>query len=53
MQTTAWVRNDTLMILYEIHRVDDSYARTVANAIETPKEREFRILGRRKQALDD
>lgn len=53
MQTTAWVRNDQIMVLYEIHRVDESYARTVANAIETPKEREFRILGRRKQALDD
>lgn len=53
MQTTAWVRNDQIMVLYEIHRVDDSYAKTVANAIETPKEREFRILGRRKQALDD
>ena len=25
MQTTAWVRNDTLMIGYEISRVDDSY----------------------------
>lgn len=53
MQTTAWVRNDQIMVLYEIHRVDGSYAKTVANAIETPREREYRILGRRKQALDD
>lgn len=53
MQTTAWVRNDQLMILYEIHRIDESYAVTVANAVETPREREYRIIGRRKQALDD
>lgn len=53
MQTTVWVRNDTLSVLYEIHRVDASYKDTVVNARETPREREFRILGRRKQALDD
>jgi hypothetical protein len=53
MQTTAWVRNDKLMVLYEIHRIDASYQLTVEAAIETPREREFRILGRRKQALDD
>ena len=48
MQTTAWVRNDQIMVLYEIIRVDDSYAATVANAIETPAERERRISNRRK-----
>lgn len=53
MQTTAWVRNDILMTLYEIHRIDDSYQLAVSGAIETPREREFRIMGRRKQALDD
>lgn len=53
MQTTAWVRNDILMNLYEIHRIDESYQLTVLGAVETPREREFRITGRRKQALDD
>lgn len=53
MQTIAWVRNDKLCMIYEIHRIDDSYARVVANAIETPREREFRLVARRKQALDD
>ena len=48
IQTTAWVRNDQIMVLYEIIRVDDSYAATVANAIETPAERERRISNRRK-----
>lgn len=53
MQTTAWVRNDTLMIGYEICRVDDSYNRSVANALETPKEREYRLLARQKNAMDN
>lgn len=52
MQTTAWVRNDILMNLYEIHRIDESYQLTVLGAVETPREREFRITGRRKQVLD-
>lgn len=53
MQTTVWVRNDILMGLYEIHRVDASYKVTVEGALETSREREFRILGRRKKAMDD
>ncbi len=53
MQTTAWVRNDKLRVLYEIHRIDDSYQKAVLGVIETPREREFRIQGRRRQALDD
>lgn len=52
MQTTAWVRNDSLNIIYEIHRIDDSYTQAVSGVIETPREREFRIKGRRKEALD-
>ena len=48
MQTTAWVRNDILMTIYEIHRVDESYQQAVVNARETPKEREARISRRRK-----
>lgn len=53
MQTTCWVRNDRLRVLYEIHRIDDSYKKAVMNVRETPREREFRIQGRRKQALDE
>lgn len=53
MQTTCWVRNDRLRVLYEIHRINDSYKAAVLNARETPREREFRIQSRRKQALDD
>lgn len=52
MQTTAWVRNDTLMIGYEICRIDDSYVKSVTNAFETPKEREYRLLARQKRAMD-
>lgn len=52
MQTTAWVRNDTIMTVYQIHRFDQAYAKTVANVAETPREREFRIMGRRKHGLD-
>ena len=53
MQMTCWVRNDKLRVLYEIHRIDDSYKKAVLGVSETPREREFRIQGRRKQALDD
>jgi hypothetical protein len=53
MQTTAWVINDTLMTLYEIHRIDESYKIAVQGVLENPREREFRLLGRRKQAMDD
>jgi hypothetical protein len=52
MQTTCWVRNDVLRVLYEIHRIDDSYKKAVRGVSETPREREFRIQGRRKLALD-
>ena len=53
MQTTCWVRNDKLQVLYEIHRIDDSYKKAVLGVSETPREREFRIQGRRKAALDN
>ena len=53
MQMTCWVRNDKLRVLYEIHRIDDSYKKAVLGVSETPREREFRLQGRRKQALDE
>lgn len=53
MQTTAWVRNDELGVMYEIHRIDDSYANAVQGVVETPRERDFRIKGRRKAAIDN
>ena len=31
----------------------DPYKKDVLNAIETPREREFRILARRKEAADN
>ena len=48
MQTNAWVRNDAILVLYEIQRIDDSYTRSVANAVETPQERQKRIENRAK-----
>ena len=51
-QTNVWVRNDAVMALYAIHRLDDSYSKSVANVAETSKERDLRILSRRKQGLD-
>jgi len=53
MQTTCWVRNDKMQMLYEIHRIDESYSKAVLGITETPREREFRLQGRRKQAMDD
>lgn len=53
IQTTAWVRNDVTMVLYEIYRIDESYLKTIEGIVETPRERDFRIRGRRKQALED
>lgn len=52
MQTTAWVRNDEIKTLYQIHRLDESYQEMVGNVSETPREREYRILARRKRVLD-
>lgn len=52
MQTTAWVRNDNIMTAYQIHRIDQSYAEAVTNVRETPSERNYRIIGRRKQGFD-
>jgi len=52
MQTSAFVRNDDLMTLYEIHRIVRSYAEDVAGVAETPTEREMRIISRRKAAKD-
>ena len=53
VQTTAWVRNDRLSMLYEIHLIPMSYRDKVMNAIETPMERKLRIQGRRKMAMDN
>ena len=52
MQTGAWVRNDSIMVVYEITRIDDSYERSVKSLAETPREREYRINGRRKQGME-
>ena len=48
-QTTAFVRNDILRTVYEIHRIDSSYEHDILTLVETPSEREYRILARRKE----
>lgn len=48
-QTTAFVRNDILRTVYEIHRIDSSYEHDILTLVETPAEREYRILARRKE----
>lgn len=53
MQTSAWVCNDRTRTLYEIHKIQSSYRADVLGVRETPREREFRLQGRRKQALDN
>ena len=49
MQTTAWVRNDAILTLYENTRIEVSYNETVMGALETPKERENRHNARRRR----
>lgn len=53
MQTQCFIRNDRLCCLYHIYRIEGSYAEEVRSVAETPKEREFRLMGRRKRAIDD
>ena len=48
----VWVRNANLRTVYEICRIDKSYAESVTNLAETPKEKEFRHAGRLKEAKD-
>lgn len=52
MQTSTWVRNELNGTDYAIHRVNGSYERDVVGLAETPKEREYRHLARRKSIVD-
>lgn len=51
--TKTWVRNSNNSTVYEIHRIDSSYAKSIANLVETPKEKDFRRAGRLKKARDE
>lgn len=48
----TWVRNANLRTVYEVHRIDKSYAETVSTLAETPQERTLRRAGRMKEAKD-
>lgn len=50
----VYVRNDNLNIAYAIHRIDESYSKSVKGVIETPHERSKRLQDRRiKAGLED
>lgn len=51
-QTNAWVRNDNLKTMYEIHSVPQAYSEVVAGFIGTDREREFNRKARMKQIMD-
>lgn len=51
-QTNAWVRNDKLKTMYEIHSVPQAYSEVVAGFIGTDREREFNRKARMKQIMD-
>lgn len=52
MQTNVYVRNEQVGADYAIYRVNKSYASDVAGIAETPAEREYRHLARRKSIMD-
>ena len=52
-QTMAWVRNDFVEKLYEIHRVDRSYQKDIRGLAETPREREIRLAERDGRTRDE
>lgn len=49
----TYIRNEPMGVDYVFYRLNDSsYARDVVGAVETPSEREYRQLSRKKQILD-
>jgi hypothetical protein len=52
MQTNVYVRNEAVGADYAIHRLNRSYQEDVLGIAETPKEREYRHLARRKSIMD-
>ena len=51
-QTNVYVRNERIGADYAIHRMNRSYKEDVLGVMETPREREFRHLARRKTVMD-
>ena len=51
-KTTAFVRNEKLATDFEIHSFSKSYAEEVAARRETDKEKKYRRLARKKEAMD-
>ena len=51
-KTTTFVRNEKLAIDFEIHSFSKSYGEEVAARIETDKEKKYRRLARKKEAMD-
>ena len=51
-KTSAFVRNENLAVDFEIHSFSKSYGEEVAARIETDKEKKYRRLARKKEAMD-
>lgn len=53
MQTNAWVRNDSILTAYQIHRIDDSYHETVEYASEEDRANVLSIRRRLAEEADN
>lgn len=51
-KTTAFVRNEGMATDFEIHSFSKSYKEEVAARLETDKEKKFRRMARKKEAMD-
>ncbi len=51
-KTTAFVRNEATATDYEIHSFSKSYKDEVASRLETDKEKKYRRIARKKEAMD-
>ncbi len=51
-KTTAFVRNEATATDYEVHSFSKSYKDEVASRLETDKEKKYRRIARKKEAMD-
>jgi|GEM_PF-3287790 len=51
-KTTAFVRNEGMATDFEIHSFSKSYKEEVASRLETDKEKKYRHMARKKEAMD-
>ena len=51
-KSTAFVRNEAIATDFEIHSFSKSYKEEVATRLETDKEKKFRRMARKKEAMD-